>query len=78
MCLNAYYSLLYFSLRTIILFHCHNKVGSVLYMYTDSSSDSEHDVPYFRQLLCTETNRLTGLSDHWNIINEDPSLTEEG
>ncbi|XP_045160597.2 uncharacterized protein LOC123525537 [Mercenaria mercenaria] len=43
----------------------------------DSSSDSEQDVPYFRKLLCTETNRLNGLSDHWNLINEKTELTEE-
>lgn len=43
----------------------------------ESSSDTEQDVPYFRKLLCTETDRLNGLSSHWNLINDSTELSEE-
>ena len=46
---------------------------------TSSSSDAPHDVPYFRSLLKSETDRLNGLSDKWNTINDSTdNLTEDG
>ena len=35
-----------------------------------SSATPVHDVPYFRNLLVSETDRLNVLSEKWNEINE--------
>ena len=40
---------------------------------------TDHDVPYFRNLVTTETDQLNGAADEWDaVLRETPSLTEEG
>ena len=44
-----------------------------------SHSEGDHDVPYFRSLLKSETARLNALSDKWNTINDTTEeISEEG
>ena len=40
--------------------------------------EEEKDVPYFRNMVTSETNRLTSLCDKWQDIMNESSLTEEG
>ncbi|KAL4235527.1 hypothetical protein ACF0H5_003924 [Mactra antiquata] len=45
---------------------------------TDTNkNEKEHDVPYFRELLRTETKRLTDICDHWTEVNETSQLTDD-
>ncbi|XP_035768051.1 disks large-associated protein 5 [Neolamprologus brichardi] len=41
------------------------------------SVETKHDVPYFRSEMANETERLTGLSLHWESKVEDESIPEE-
>ncbi|XP_013404677.1 uncharacterized protein LOC106169658 isoform X2 [Lingula anatina] len=42
------------------------------------SSSGEHDVPYFRNLLTSETSRLTSLCKHWEEVNSStPDIPED-
>ncbi len=39
----------------------------------------EHDVPYYRNIMKTETDHLNELGDKWNAIYEStPNISEEG
>lgn len=40
--------------------------------------EEKHDVPYFRKLLVTETDRLNGLCAKWEAVLDTPNLSEEG
>ena len=43
------------------------------------SSSCEHDVPYFRQLLVTETEKLQRQCDRWQTLQqENDALPEHG
>ena len=45
---------------------------------TNSVDPSERDVPYFRCLLKTETERLTSLCDNWNtVLDTTADLTDD-
>lgn len=41
------------------------------------TTESQHDVPYFRAEIAGETNRLTSLCVHWEAKVEDESIPEE-
>lgn len=44
-----------------------------------SSSEEQHDVPYFRRLVQNETSNLNELCDKWEKVNPDSNnLTEAG
>ncbi|KAM9462173.1 disks large-associated protein 5 isoform 2-T2 [Clarias gariepinus] len=40
-------------------------------------SEPQHDVPYFRAVMASETERLTGLSEIWQLRFDDSSIPEE-
>ncbi|KAG9340353.1 hypothetical protein JZ751_021466 [Albula glossodonta] len=40
-------------------------------------SEQQHDVPYFRAVVSSETGRLTGLCEQWDPRIEEPSIPEE-
>lgn len=42
-----------------------------------SAVETQHDVQYFRAEIAAETDRLTGLCDHWEAKVEDESIPEE-
>ncbi|KAG7491486.1 hypothetical protein MATL_G00004020 [Megalops atlanticus] len=39
--------------------------------------EPQHDVPYFRSVLVSETDRLNGLCEQWEVRTEDLSIPEE-
>ncbi|XP_060716468.1 disks large-associated protein 5 isoform X4 [Tachysurus vachellii] len=44
---------------------------------SSATSEPQHDVPYFRAVMASETERLTGLSEFWELRFEDSSIPEE-
>ena len=42
------------------------------------TKEEEKDVPYFRNMVSSETNRLTSLCDKWQDVMNESSLTEDG
>ncbi|XP_048871476.1 disks large-associated protein 5 isoform X2 [Brienomyrus brachyistius] len=39
--------------------------------------EAQHDVPYFRAIMASETGRLSGLCEQWEARTEDSSIPEE-
>ncbi|XP_023670201.2 disks large-associated protein 5 isoform X1 [Paramormyrops kingsleyae] len=39
--------------------------------------EAQHDVPYFRAVMASETERLSGLCEQWEVRTEDSSIPEE-
>ncbi|XP_026771519.3 disks large-associated protein 5 isoform X1 [Pangasianodon hypophthalmus] len=44
---------------------------------SSAPSEPQHDVPYFRAVMASETERLTGLSEFWELRFDDSSIPEE-
>ncbi|KAG7325213.1 hypothetical protein KOW79_011529 [Hemibagrus wyckioides] len=44
---------------------------------SSATSEPQHDVPYFRSVMASETERLTGLSEFWELRFDDSSIPEE-
>lgn len=56
-----------------------NAADPVSKVKSDDDLSQEHDMSYFRELLVSETKRLTAESDKWNeIISLTDNLSEEG
>ncbi|KAK3559541.1 hypothetical protein QTP86_013516 [Hemibagrus guttatus] len=44
---------------------------------SSATSEPQHDVPYFRAVIASETERLAGLSEFWELRFDDSSIPEE-
>ena len=48
----------------------------MLFSFADAPKEEKHDVKYFRNLLCSETDRLHSLCDDWRKNSTDTAIVE--